>query len=253
MEEIVWARWRARSFLHTPLSFYLSPSLFSYILIILLSNSTNSNRHEWREEARRLLPTYHEDAIPSAIPATEVTKTALRLRHLIEECIPCELEEDVVTKAHSKIISQKVIRAAKEAGGKDYGACVVYCLLVNKRWFKKQASLELWDADLHNIRATACEVIAKQVIETEDDQDYLLQDVLLKRYSILVDGEETMPANVIERAVDLHALRVTGSSGYQKCVNYLWRGWLVQDENVSCPVYVLVLVVWMIRTMFLRR
>lgn len=47
----------------------------------------------------------------------------------------------------------------------------------------------------------------------------------------MVDGEQTAPANVIERAVDLHALRVTGSSGYQKCVNYLWRGWLVQDEN----------------------
>jgi hypothetical protein len=68
-------------------------------------------------------------------------------------------------------------------------------------------------------------------IEGEDNQDYLLQEVLLKRYSIMIDGEQTAPANVIERAVDLHALRVTGSSGYQKCVNYLWRGWLVQDEN----------------------
>jgi hypothetical protein len=47
----------------------------------------------------------------------------------------------------------------------------------------------------------------------------------------LIDGQQTQPANVIERAVDLHALCVTGSSGYQKCVNYLWRGWLVQDEN----------------------
>lgn len=37
--------------------------------------------------------------------------------------------------------------------------------------------------------------------------------------------------NVIEKAVDLHAVRVIGSSGYQKCINYLWRGWLVQDEN----------------------
>jgi len=91
--------------------------------------------------------------------------------------------------------------------------------------------LELWDADLHTIRATACEVIAKQIIEAEEDLTYLLQDVLLKRYSVLVGGEETSPANVIERAVDLHALRVTGSSGYQKCVNYLWRGWLIQDEN----------------------
>jgi hypothetical protein len=52
----------------------------------------------------------------------------------------------------------------------------------------------------------------------------------LKRYSIIIDNEVTHPANVIERAVDLHALRVTGSSGYQKCVSYLWRGWLVQDD-----------------------
>jgi len=60
---------------------------------------------------------------------------------------------------------------------------------------------------------------------------YLLHSVLLKRYSILVDGEPTPPANVIEKAVDLHAVRVIGSSGYQKCISYLWRGWLIQDEN----------------------
>ena len=67
-------------------------------------------------------------------------------------------------------------------------------------------------------------------IETEANQDYLLQETLLKRYSILIAGKETVPANVIERAVDLHALRVIGSSGYQKCISHLWRGWLVQDD-----------------------
>jgi len=61
--------------------------------------------------------------------------------------------------------------------------------------------------------------------------NYLLHNVLLKRYSILVDGDATPPANVIEKAVDLHALRVIGSSGYQKCISYLWKGWLVQDED----------------------
>lgn len=55
--------------------------------------------------------------------------------------------------------------------------------------------------------------------------------MLLKRYSIIVDGQPTPPTNVVEKAVDLHALRVIGSSGYQKCINFLWRGWLVQDEN----------------------
>lgn len=155
----------------------------------------------------------------------------MRLKYLIEECVPCELEEAQITKAHSEIITHKVLKAAKEAGGEEYGACVVYCLLVNKRWFKQQGLLELWDKDLHDVRATACEVIAKQLIESEENPNYLLQDILLKRYAIMVDGEQTQPANVIERSVDLHALRVIGSSGYQKCISYLWKGWLVQDEN----------------------
>ena len=113
----------------------------------------------------------------------------------------------------------------------DYGACVIYCLLVCKRWFKQQAKLELWDADLHELRAVACERLAKFIIEEEEDIDYLMQEVLLKRYSIVVDGEQIKATNAIEKAVDLHAVVVIGSSGYQKCINYLWRGWLVQDED----------------------
>lgn len=178
-----------------------------------------------------MLPSNHDDLIPSALPPAAVTKVALRLKYQIEQVIPCELEEFKVTKANSPVITRKVIKTAKEAGGKDHAACVVYCLLVCYRWFKRQAMLELWDADLHNVRATACEVLAKQLIELEEDQDYLLQDLLLKRYSILIDNQETEPANAIERAVDLHALRVIGSSGYQKCITYLWRGWLVQDDQ----------------------
>ncbi|KAI0173190.1 hypothetical protein GGR52DRAFT_571702 [Hypoxylon sp. FL1284] len=191
------------------------------------------NHHDWslHESRRRLLPFYREDSFESAIPAPEVTKTALRLRYLIEQCVPCELEEGQITQPHSRIITPKVVKAAKEAGGPEHRSCVVFCLLVAKRWFEHQADVELWDADLHQIRAVACEVIAKQIIEGEDDIGYLLQSVLLKRYSIVIDGDATPPVNVVESAVDLHALRVIGSSGYQKCINYLWKGWLVQDEN----------------------
>ncbi|KAI1163835.1 hypothetical protein F5B18DRAFT_618500 [Nemania serpens] len=189
-----------------------------------------AHSHSHRER-RRLLPVHRGPSIQSAIPAPEVTKVALRLRYLVQECVPCELEPQQITRPHSKVITQKVIRAAKEAGGAEHGACVVYCLLVVKRWFRHQALCELWDADLHELRATACEVIAKQIIETEEDMTYLLHSILLKRYSVVLDGEATPPVNVIEKAVDLHALRVIGSSGYQKCLSYLWRGWLVQDEN----------------------
>jgi Ion transport protein len=152
-------------------------------------------------------------------------------RYQIEEVIPIELPEEKITSANSPVITKKVVKLAKEAGGKEYAACVVYCLLVCKRWFRRQALLELWDADLHNVRAMACEIISKRIIEGEEDQDYLMQDILLKRYSVMRDNEETEPANVIERAVDLHAVTVIGSSGYQKCIKYLWKGWLQQDDK----------------------
>ncbi|OCT46219.1 Calcium channel YVC1 [Cladophialophora carrionii] len=184
----------------------------------------------FRDEMRRLLPSHTHEIPPSAFPAKEVTKVALRLKYQIEEVIPFEIPEDKVIAANSPVITQKVVRTAKEAGGKDYASCVVYCLLVCKRWFNRQANLELWDADLHNVRATACEMIAKHIIEGEEDQEYLMQEILLKRYSVVRKDEETVPANAIERAVDLHCLIVIGSSGYQKCIKYLWRGWIHQDD-----------------------
>ena len=108
-----------------------------------------------------VLPLSENDPPSYAIPPEEVTKVALRLKYQIEQVVPCELEEWKVTKANSPVITKKVVLTAKEAGGKDYQSCVVYCLLVCHRWFKRQAALELWDADLLDVRATACEVLAK--------------------------------------------------------------------------------------------
>ena len=180
-----------------------------------------------------LPPVLHDDAeSPSPYPALAVTKVALKLKYQIEQVVPCELEEWKIAKANSPVITQKVIQAAKEAGGAEHAGCIIYCLLVCLRWFQRQAELELWDADLFQARAVACEVLAKKIIESsEDREEFLQQEYLLRRYAILVRGRETDPANSIERAVDLHALRVISSSGYQKCVDYLWRGWLIQDED----------------------
>src|ERR1700710_451252 len=68
-------------------------------------------------------------------------------------------------------------------------------------------------------------------IEDEEDMPYLMEQVLLKRYATILGGEPTTVSNVIEKSVDLHALRVIGSSGYQKTVQYLWKGWLVQADE----------------------
>ncbi|KAF9893169.1 hypothetical protein FE257_012584 [Aspergillus nanangensis] len=194
-------------------------------------NDRGQTRHRLHMERHRLLPAYTADNIPASHPAKEVTKVALRLKYQIEQVISCELDESVITDPNSKIVTAAVVQTAKSAGGEDLKGCVLFCLLICLRWFKIQAMEELWDSDLHQGRALACEVIAKRIIEAEEDQDFLLLHSLLKRYSIFVDGEETHPANVIERAVDLHALRVIGSSGYQKCIRYLWNGWFCQQDG----------------------
>ncbi|KAL2364704.1 hypothetical protein RJZ56_002368 [Blastomyces dermatitidis] len=197
----------------------------------LFSSDGHRRAHRELHEGRRLLPVRRNEALPPALPAKEVTKVALRLKYQIEQVISCELDEDAVTKANSNVITKAVIQTAREAGGEEHKACVVYCLLVCLRWFKLQALAELWDSDLHQLRAVACEMLAKRIIEAEENQDYLMHDVLLKRYSMCIDGENTPPVNAVERAVDLHALRVIGSSGYQKCIKYLWHGWLCQDDK----------------------
>ncbi|KAH0074001.1 hypothetical protein KCU60_g18894, partial [Aureobasidium melanogenum] len=127
-------------------------------------NRDNDGATRMIDEATALLPS-HTEHIPSAVPAKEVTKIALRLKHQIEQVIPCELEEDRITAAHSNVITPAVVETARSAGkygrpgssDNDYSACVVFCLLICKKWFKRQALLELWDADMHEVRAVACE------------------------------------------------------------------------------------------------
>ncbi|KAI5845151.1 hypothetical protein DFP73DRAFT_512794 [Morchella snyderi] len=189
-------------------------------------HSSRDTAHDIREH---LLPSHNAEHAHPAIPAKRVTKVALRLKYLIEAAVPFELKESQITRPHSQIITKEVVALAARAGGDEDRACVVYCLLVCLRWFKRQAKLELFDADLNILRAESCQVIAKRIIEDSEDQDYLFSEVLLQRFSILRNGVESTPSNVIERAVDLHATRVIGSSGYQKCIGYLWKGWLAQD------------------------
>lgn len=108
-----------------------------------------------------MLPIGEADGAPPGLPPAEVTRVALRLKYLVEQVIPCELEEDALTKPNSTVITKDVVTMARNAGGEEYRACVVFGLLVCLRWFRMQAVKELWDSGLHELRAVACEVIAK--------------------------------------------------------------------------------------------
>ncbi|KAK6512870.1 hypothetical protein TWF506_009034 [Arthrobotrys conoides] len=183
--------------------------------------------------AGRRRTTHHNATLeeqPTGIDAKTVTLVAMRIKYLVEETIPCELAEDQITRPHSAIINNNVIELARNAGGDENKSCVIYCLLVCLEWFRWQSKKELYDADLGQLRAVACQIIAKRIIESTDDQDYLFQELLVKRFSHLQNSETTDPMSAVERAVDLHALDIIGSSGYQKCIKYLWNGWIIQDE-----------------------
>lgn len=110
-----------------------------------------------------MLPAYTADRPEPSNTSKEIAKVALRLRYQIEQVVSCDLESHVLTDPNSRIITDDVVATAKQAGGEDHKACVAYCLLICLRWFQIQSSVELWDSDLHEVRAVACEVIAKRM------------------------------------------------------------------------------------------
>lgn len=112
-----------------------------------------------------MLPSHSADQVSPDSPAKGVTKVALRLKYQIEQVIPHEVDERAITDPNSHIITKAVIETAKQAGGDDLQESVVFCLLVCLRWFRIQAVVELWDSDLNECKAVACEVIAKHMYE----------------------------------------------------------------------------------------
>lgn len=170
-----------------------------------------------------------------------VLKIALRVKELIDIIIPITFKESVVIKPDSQIINESVIELVREAaGGKGdgvsgsssakYRACLIFVLLTVKRWYDDSADQQLFDASLYHLRASAAEAIAQRLIEEETDERYLFRDMLCSRYSITLHGEDSEPASALELAVDLHSTAIIATSGYQRCITWLWRGWIIQDS-----------------------
>lgn len=100
-----------------------------------------------------------------------------------------------------------------EAGG-DEKACVIFALLACRkyvlhspdpevllsflrrdmnensthgRYFKQRSLIELAESELFRLRMQACERIAKLMIDSVQDDEYLFTQVLLKRYLSIVE------------------------------------------------------------------
>ncbi|KAK9248944.1 hypothetical protein V1506DRAFT_526508 [Lipomyces tetrasporus] len=182
-----------------------------------------------QDDYASLLPTSETCPHPR-ITAKEVMTVALRLKTMLDTIIPIEIKDTRVTRpGGATVITPEVQDLALEAADGDKKACIIYALLTCKQWFRHLELQELYDADLNALKATACEVIAKRLIEREEDQDFLFKQMLCRRFSIVINGEVTDARNALEYAIDLHALTVIGSSGFQKCITWMWQGWIIQS------------------------
>lgn len=163
------------------------------------------------------------------------------MKQLIDIIIPISFNPTVVTRSDSPVINERIIQLVKDAAGgkgngakgsssRKYRATLIFVLLTVKRWYDDSADLLLFDAGLYELRSAAAESIAQRIIEDEQDERYLFRDVLCSRYSITLHGKDSEPANALELAVDLHSTSVIATSGYQRCINWLWRGWIIQDS-----------------------
>lgn len=183
------------------------------------------------------------------VSGKHVLKIAIRVKDIIDNIIPIEFDEIAITRPDSKVLNDNVYELVlRAAGGKGdgsagtssrrYRACLIFVLLIVKRWYRQSSDAYLYDSTLYDLRGLAAEHLAKKIIEQQNDEYYLFKYMLCQRYTITLYGRDAPPANALELAVDLHATVVIGSSGYDRCVNWMWRGWIVQGGDSTMPTLV---------------
>lgn len=184
-------------------------------------------------------PSYSDAACPNS---RQTLRICINLKTLIDKVIPIIYEEKDVLIQNSPIINSNVIDLTyRAAGGKGdgakgtsshkYRASLVFCLLKVCDWYWQQLVAELYDNELYLLRAKVAQQIAKVIIENEEDDEYLFLGMLCHRYTVSLCEEDSLPASALEMAVDMHSTIVIGSSGYQRCIKWLWKGWIIQSST----------------------
>ncbi|CEP62100.1 Yvc1p LALA0_S04e07778g [Lachancea lanzarotensis] len=174
----------------------------------------------------------------------QILRICVNLKYLIDKVVPILYDEKLIMCDHSRILNLHVITLAKEAcGGKKddpkslhkYQSVVIFSLLKVCSWNWELAASELHNAELYYLRASAAQQLCKLIIEQDETRDaqFLFIQMLCQRYVINENDEDSVAQNALELAMDMHCTTVIGSSGYQRCLKWLWRGWIVQNKYDS--------------------
>lgn len=169
----------------------------------------------------------------------QVLRVAINLKELIDTVVPFVQDIDSITSLNSynevDVISAVYRAAGGEGSGpkssaRRYQACLVFCLLKVSEWYLELATDELADNELYMTRALAAQKLASVIIQRERNDKYLFLSILCHRYSINLNDTDTDPANVLELSIDMNVFCVLTTSEFQRCIKWLWRGWIVQSK-----------------------
>ncbi|KAG7731159.1 hypothetical protein KL948_003439 [Ogataea haglerorum] len=187
------------------------------------------------------LPLYEDEECSDYLSPSprQVLRISINLKTLIDKVIPIPLKEEQILGLDSIVLTDKLIDAVLGAAGGEgpsrrrYQACLVFCLLKVSEWYYSLTIKELSDDTLYATRMLAAQKIAATLIEREQDEKYLFISMLCNRYSINLHDVDSAPENALELAVDTHATIIISSGGYQRCLKWIWRGWIVQSSTDS--------------------
>ncbi|KAJ7068566.1 calcium activated cation channel [Mycena amicta] len=179
-------------------------------------------------EDRPLISFSDPESRPS--PAT-LTKLVKRLRALTLTLLPVEVDPDKINEPTSRVITPGVIKAYYAAAG-DFVEALPYCLLRAHAEFMYDANHNPADYGENLGRATACEVLARRIVHMAPPET--LNELMSTRFQhIQVDGDKSDMSSALEMAIDSHCTIFLSSTEAQDVVNSLWRGDIIQQNNIN--------------------
>ncbi|CAL9730518.1 calcium channel Yvc1p [Monosporozyma unispora] len=172
----------------------------------------------------------------------QILRISINLKYIIDKLIPYIIDSNDIIKDNSLILNDQVINLIYEACGGDqnnklsmekYKSVLIFSLLNVFHWYEKLSVEQLSNYDLYQTRALTVQQICKIVIEREEAKDFhfLIIQMLLRKYSICANDEDTEPSNAVELATDLHCTIIIGSHGFQRALKWLWNGWIIQSRK----------------------
>ncbi|KAF9984965.1 hypothetical protein BGZ65_012113 [Modicella reniformis] len=192
-------------------------------------------------EQQPLLAQYYShnhDGAPHLFPTAPVTELATETKYVIINALEISLSQE---KLGSLEIYMALLRPiVKRYREEKRETATVYCFLLNRWQFLRNAENDLANARLNETRANACEIVATKILKTFSMRQLI--DVLtydfspVKRNSRLYlphfDGDPAKdPMSALEVAISGKAKYFISSPIVQEIINQIWLGEIVFFSN----------------------